>query len=90
MALGTESVLPMMNEATTARGQLTRREVVRRLLAGMGAGAAWPLVAASHPIHEILKNVALLEEAEKLGAAHWEPVFLNVQQNESLSRWRNA
>jgi hypothetical protein len=84
MGLGTESVLPVMNEATTARGQLTRREMVRRLLAGMGAGAAWPMVASSHPIHEILRNEAVLEEAEKLGAANWEPVFLNVQQNESL------
>jgi hypothetical protein len=84
MGLGAESVLPVMNEATTARGQLTRREMVRRLLAGMGAGAAWPMVAGSHPIHEILRNEAILEEAEKLGAANWEPVFLNVQQNESL------
>jgi hypothetical protein len=84
MALGTENVLPVMNEATTARGQLTRREVVRRLLAGMGAGAAWPMVASSHPIHEILRNDGILEEAEKQGAANWKPVFLNVQQNESL------
>ena len=85
MALGTESILPAMNEATTARGQLTRREMVRRLLAGVGAGAAWPVVASSHPIHEILRNDGVLEEAEKLGAANWEPVFLNVQQNKSLT-----
>jgi len=85
MALGTESILPAMNEATTARGQLTRREMVRRLLAGVGAGAAWPMVASSHPIHEILRNDGVLEEAEKLGAANWEPVFLNVQQNKSLT-----
>jgi hypothetical protein len=84
MALGTASILPAINEATTARGQLTRREMVRRLLAGMGAGAAWPMVASSHPIHEILRNDGVLEEAEKLGAANWEPVFLNVQQNKSL------
>jgi hypothetical protein len=50
----------------------------------MGAGAAWPMVAAAHPIHEILKNDAVLEEAERLGAADWKPVFLNAQQNESL------
>jgi hypothetical protein len=83
-ALGTKSVLPVISEAVGAGGQLTRREMVRRLLAGMGAGAAWPLVAASHPIHEILRNGAILKEAEKLGAADWKPVFLNAQQNENL------
>src|SRR5258707_3505325 len=84
IGLGTKTVLPVIHETAAAMGHLTRREVVRRLLAGMGAGAAWPLVAASHPIHEILKNDALLEEAEKLGAGDWKPVFLNSQQNESL------
>ncbi len=81
--MGTKSALPVINESA-ASGRLTRREMVRRLLAGAGAGAAWPLVAASHPIHELLRNDAILDEAEKLGAADWEPLFLNVQQNESL------
>ena len=65
--------------------QLTRREMVQRLFAGVGAGAAWPLAAASHPIHALLRNEALLDEAEKLGAADWQPLFLDQQQNESLS-----
>jgi hypothetical protein len=65
--------------------QLTRREMVQRLLAGVGAGAAWPLASASHPVHALLRNEALLDEAEKLGAADWEPLFLDQQQNESLS-----
>jgi hypothetical protein len=82
--LGTENVLPVMNEATTSRGQLTRREMVRRLLASMGAGAAWPMVATSHPIHEVLRDDAVLEDAEKLSVGDWKPVFLNAQQNESL------
>jgi hypothetical protein len=50
----------------------------------VGAGAAWPLVAASHPIHEHLKNDAIFDEAEKLGAVDWKPVFLNARQNECL------
>jgi len=82
--LGTKSALPVIIETAAVSERLPRREMVRRVLVGMGAGAAWPLVAASHPIHEILKNAALLHEAEKLGAANWEPIFLNVQQNESL------
>src|SRR5258707_15200999 len=84
IGLGTKTVLPVIHETAAAMGHLTRREVVRRLLAGMGAGAAWALVAASHPIHEILKNDALLEEKEKLGGGGWKPVLLNSQQNERL------
>jgi hypothetical protein len=59
--------------------------MVGRLLAGAGAGASWPLVAASHPIYERLANAKIFEEVEKLGAANWKPVFLNPQQNETLS-----
>ena len=73
-----------MQDGPAVRGQLTRREMVQRLLAGVGAGAAWPLVAASHPIAEHLRNDAILDEAEKLGTADWKPVFLSGQQNETL------
>jgi len=74
----------VISEAAPNGRPLTRREMVRRLAAGMGVGAAWPLVAASHPIHELLRNDAILDDAEKLGAADWEPIFLNAQQHESL------
>jgi hypothetical protein len=84
MAMGTKSALLVIREAAAARGQLTRREMVRRLVTGAAAGAAWPLVAASHPIHELLTNEAVLDEAENLGAADWKPLFLDAQQNESL------
>jgi len=84
IALGTKCELHVMQEVAAARGHLTRREMVQRLLAGVGAGAAWPLVADSHPIHKFLRNDAVLEEAEKLGAGDWKPVFLDAQQNESL------
>jgi hypothetical protein len=80
----TESALTVIQKAAVAGGHLTRREMVRRLLAGAGAGAAWPLVAASHPIHELLRNEAVLDEAEKLETADWKPLFLNAEQNESL------
>lgn len=74
----------MIEEAAAAGGRLTRRRMVQRLLAGAGAGAAWPLVAASHPIHALLMNGALLDEAEKLRAADWKPAFLSAEQNENL------
>ena len=69
--MGTKSALAVIKEAAAVSGQVTRREMVRRLVAGMGAGAAWPLVAASHPIHELFRDDAVLDEAEKLEAGDW-------------------
>jgi Gluconate 2-dehydrogenase subunit 3 len=83
--MGTKSTLTVISEAVSADGQLTRREMVRRLVTGAAAGAAWPIVAASHPIHELLRNDSVLDEAEKLGAADWKPLFLSAQQSESLT-----
>jgi hypothetical protein len=58
--------------------------MVRRLLAG--AGAAWPMVAASHPIHRLLADEALFSEADaRMAAADWKPLFLDAKQNASLA-----
>jgi Gluconate 2-dehydrogenase subunit 3 len=84
MGRTTEQNLPVIQSENPASGPLTRREMVQRLLAGAGAGAAWPLVATSHPIHQLLRNDAILAEAEKLGGADWKPAFLHTQQNETL------
>jgi len=77
--MGTKSALTVINDRA-AGVQLSRREMVRRL----AAGAAWPLVAASHPIRELLRNDAVLDEVEKLAAADWKPLVLSARQNESL------
>lgn len=62
---------------------LSRREMVQRLLAG--AGAASPIMAASHPIHALLGDEALILEADaRMAASDWKPAFLHAQQNESL------
>jgi len=82
--VGTRGALVVMNVPDRARARLTRREMVARLLASIGAGVALPLAAESHPIHELLRNDAVLEEAEKLKAADWKPTFLSGEQNESL------
>jgi gluconate 2-dehydrogenase subunit 3-like protein len=79
--MGTKGALAVINETSPASGHLTRREIVRRLAA---AGAAWPLVAASHPIHDLLRNGAVLDDAEKLAAADWKPLVFSPQQNEDL------
>jgi len=83
--MGTKTTLTVISEAVESDGQLTRREMMRRLITGAAAGAAWPLVGASHPIHELLRNDTFLDEAEKLGAADWKPLFLSAQQSESLT-----
>ena len=85
IAIGAKNALPVIIEAAGSSGQLTRREMVGRLLAAAGAGTAWPLVAASHPIHELLRNDAILAEADKLGAADWKPLVLSAQQPETLA-----
>jgi hypothetical protein len=73
------------NEEQTIGKKLTRREMVEKLLAGVAAGAAWPLIASSHPIHQHMKNGATLDRAEAAQtAASWKPAFLNQQQNEML------
>jgi hypothetical protein len=82
--------MPVIKYAGSVNRQLTRREMVQRLLAGAGAGAAWPLVAASHPIYAHLANGTIFDEAEKLGAPDWKPLFLNAQQTESLAALAEA
>jgi hypothetical protein len=73
------------NADETIRQKLTRREMVEKLLAGVAAGAAWPLIASSHPIFQHLKNGATLDRAEAAqSAVSWRPLFLNQQQNEML------
>ena len=86
--MGTKSVLPVIKEEAEIGGQLTRREIVRRLLAAAGAGTAWPLVAASHPIHELFRNAAVLEEAENLAAADWSEMKLCQHWLRELCRVR--
>jgi len=77
--------------ATTEEVRLTRRAIVKCVLAGLSAGAAWPLAARSHPAFELLKsealldNDAVLDRAEQLGKANWKPAFLTEQQNELLA-----
>lgn len=72
------------------RGSLTiekpsRREMVRRLLASIGAGAAWPFLTASHPIYKHLASDDLLDRADSQHAdENWKPLFLNPHQNETL------
>jgi len=83
--MANKKTLVVISGGATENARLTRREMVQRLLAGAGAGAAWPLVASSHPIYALLTSDAILDEADNLGDANWKPAFLSAQQNESLT-----
>lgn len=83
--MANENNLTMTNGGNAENARLTRRKMVQRLLAGAGAGAAWPLVSTSHPIYGLLANDAVLDEAEGLGDTNWKPAFLTSQQNKILT-----
>ena len=77
--------LHLIGDGQTAGRALTRRQMVQRMLAGMGTGMAWPLVAASHPIHRLLSDDAIFSGADaQMVSADWKPLFLNAPQNEAL------
>jgi hypothetical protein len=63
---------------------VSRRAMVQGLLTGAGVGMAWPVIAATHPIHKHFTNGALLDSADNLAATNWKPIFLNAEQNKEL------
>jgi hypothetical protein len=80
-----DEALTVIQDGLRVKRDLTRREMVQRLLAGAGAGAAWPMAVASHPIYALLADEALFSEADaRMSAANWKPIFLDARQNESL------
>jgi hypothetical protein len=58
---------------------------VQSLLASMGALAAWPQIASSHPVFKHLSDAEALSKADaKAAAAKWAPEFLDLHQNQTL------
>jgi hypothetical protein len=77
--------LHLIGDGQAVGRALTRREMVQRILSGMGAGMALPLVAASHPIHRLLSDDAIFSGADaQMASADWKPLFLNAPQNKAL------
>ncbi|HST12101.1 MAG TPA: gluconate 2-dehydrogenase subunit 3 family protein [Terriglobales bacterium] len=76
--------LPIVSSSTTASAALTRREVLQRILAGLGATFAAPL-AAAHPMARHLANPSLLQTAATTTEdTNWSPQFLSAKQNDAL------
>ena len=66
-------------------GAFNRREAMRRLLAGVAAGAAWPAISPSHPLYAHLLHGDLLDSAEAtLGAPGHKLQFLSAEQMATL------
>ena len=84
MALTTKTELLVVSEAAAAGGQLTRREMVRRLLAGAGAGAAWPVLSTGHPFCEHLENGTAFDVQDQIPIIDWKPVFLSQFESRRL------
>jgi len=72
------------HESETDAG-MSRRELIRRLVTGAGAGVLFAQTAVAHPIYKHLADGALLAGAEAhVPAGAWTPKFLNSHQNETL------
>ncbi|HUZ45144.1 MAG TPA: gluconate 2-dehydrogenase subunit 3 family protein [Terriglobia bacterium] len=74
------------NGSQAPAGKIDRREMVRRLVLGAGAGMALPAVAAAHPVARHLADSAGMAEMNgKAAAADWTPALLDPHQNETLT-----
>lgn len=74
-------VLPPQAEGK-GRG-MNRRQMVQWLVGG--AGAAWPMIAAGHPMREHLMSDGHMAAADaQASAAAWAPVLLDAHQSETL------
>jgi hypothetical protein len=67
---------------------ISRREAMRKLMAGIAAGAVVPAVAAARPVElyrRLTEDSAGISGGEAaLGAADWRPIFLDAKQDELL------
>ena len=83
--MSAQTELKLMNNAGNPMPQPTRREVLRRMLAGMGASVVWPMISAAHPFFQHLENETLFEAQEHLQGGHGKLAFLNQEQYRQLA-----
>jgi Gluconate 2-dehydrogenase subunit 3 len=50
----------------------------------MGAAVSVPALAAAHPVHRHLANLATMEQADEKAAAQWKPEFLDPTHSQTL------
>lgn len=77
--------LPIPSSSGPQKG-LTRREVLQRVLTGIGATLGAPLAVGAHPVTRHLSRLASLPTAGgRDDDANWSPQFLTAKQNDVLS-----
>jgi Gluconate 2-dehydrogenase subunit 3 len=75
-----------VTEHIARQQKLSRREIVQKLLGGMVAGAAMPLIGSSHPMWRHLTDAVMLDRGEELLAVvEWKPLFLEAGQDKTLA-----
>jgi Gluconate 2-dehydrogenase subunit 3 len=75
----------MLDNESTVDAGVSRRELIRRLVAGAGAGALFAQTAMAHPVLKHLADGTLLASAEAhVPPGAWTPKVLNSHQNETL------
>ena len=80
--MNSRPALPILPSSSEPQKRLTRREVLQRVLTGIGATLAAPLAAGAHPVMRHLSRLASLPAADD--EANWSPQFLSAQQNDEL------
>src|SRR5258705_13956620 len=77
--------LPIISSPQKAQAGITRREMLQRVLAGLGTTLAAPLVGGAHPMARHLVDPSFLQAAAtSTSGSDWSPQFLNAKQNEAL------
>jgi hypothetical protein len=69
--------------ASITRSEVTRREVVRRVLGSLGASLAFSTVARAHPVLQHINNLAVAKGAAQ--ARSRSPQFLDSRQDVSFT-----
>jgi hypothetical protein len=80
--MNSRPTLPILLSSSQPQRGLTRREVLQRVFAGMGATLAVPLAAGAHPVFRHLSRLASLPVG--VDVANWSPEFLTAEQNDAL------
>lgn len=80
------SSLPILGDRKLSPRPLNRREWIARMLGGVTAGVAFPGLAASHPVRELLADSSILDRADaSVASPDWTPEFLDSFQAETLA-----
>jgi gluconate 2-dehydrogenase subunit 3-like protein len=79
--MNSRPALSIFSSSDEPQKRLTRREVLQRVFAGMGATLAAPLAAGASPVMRHLARLASLPPGDD---ANWTPQFLSAEQNDEL------